>query len=226
MNNWVTPEKEIQPVSQETNTQEPNEGTPTNWEARHKEASDTLSKLAEQNIKTNVKLAQSSPEEILNMEPKLQNKVIGEIYGYNNLEELKLIQWDEFWKGKEEQEMTDVETLSQKIKILDYQNKKSELTRAMEDYQKDNKEIFSDNEDALSKIESELAYISDTLPAKERVERAGKILFWDNYVDNTTSTYLSMQDSSISAGANKAKIDKPQGNSFADFARAGWFLKK
>lgn len=223
---WVTPEKEIQQEGQPSTTQEPNEGTPTNWEARHKEASDTLSKLAEQNIKTNVRLAKSSPEEILTMEPKLQNKVISELYWYNNLEELKLIQWEEFWKSGEEQEMSDYDALAQKVKLLDYQNKKSEIGRALEDYQKDNKEIFSDNEDALSKIESELAYISETLPAKERVERAAKILYWNNYVDKTTSTYLSMQDTSISAGANGgARIDTPQGNSFADFAKDGWFLK-
>ena len=98
---WVTPATEIQDKA----TQEPNasEGTPTvNWEARHKEASDALSQKAEQDIKTNIKLANLDPKEILAMDSKMQNKVISEIYGYNNVEELKLIQGEEFWKSGED----------------------------------------------------------------------------------------------------------------------------
>jgi hypothetical protein len=133
------------------------------------------------------------------MESKMQNKVIGEIYGYNNVEELKLIQGEEFWKSADEKELSDYDELAQKMKVLEYQNKKSDINRALESFQKDNSKIFTDNEDALQKIEGELAYISDTLPAKERVERAGKILFGNNYVDNTTQAYLSMQDQSMSA---------------------------
>tara|TARA_R110000737_G_scaffold14419_2_gene30408 strand:+ start:726 stop:902 length:177 start_codon:yes stop_codon:yes gene_type:complete len=58
------------------------------------------------------------------MDSKMQNKVISEIYGYNNVEELKLIQGEEFWKSGEDQELTSTEELAQKIKLLEYQNKK------------------------------------------------------------------------------------------------------
>jgi len=37
-------------------------------------------------------LATLDPKEILGMDGKMQNKVISDLYGYNNLEELKLIQ--------------------------------------------------------------------------------------------------------------------------------------
>lgn len=221
---WVTPEN----GDSKTNTQElPKDDTPkVDFEARHKEAQDALSKKAEENIKTNIKLATLDPKEILAMEGKMQNKVISEVYWYNNIEELKLIQGEEFWKSADEKELSDFDELNQKMKILEYQNKKSDITRALESYQKDNSKIFDDNEDAVQKIEGELAYISETLPAKERVERAWKILFGDNYVDNTTATYLSMQDQSMSAGSRANRTDwKPQGNSFADFAKSRGFLK-
>ena len=223
--NWVTPEKEIQ----EGTTQEPNasEGTPkVNWEARHKEASDALSQKAEQDIKTNIKLANLDPKEILSMDSKMQNKVIGEIYWYNNVEELKLIQGEEFWKSGEDQDLTSTEELAQKVKLLEYQNKKWGVDRAIEEYVKDNKKIFEDDSEALTKLNAELSYISDTLPVKDRVQRAWKILFWDNYVDSTTATYLSMQDQSMSAGSRATLADwKPQENSFKDFAKARGFLK-
>lgn len=221
---WVTPAN----GDSNLNTQElASADTPkVDFEARHKEAQDALSRKAEENIKTNIKLATHSPKEILAMDSKMQNKVISEIYGYNNVEELKLIQWEEFWKSVDEKELSDFDELNQKLKILEYQNKKSDVTRALENFQKDNSKIFEDNEDAAQMIEGELAYISETLPAKERIERAGKILFGDNYVDATTSTYLSMQDQSMSAGSRAAGTDgKQQGTSFADFAKAGGFLK-
>jgi len=82
---------------------------------------------------------------------------------------------------------------------LKYQNKKSDVSRALETYQLENKKIFSDDENALSKIETELAYISESLPVAERVQRAGRIVFGDNYVDKTTEAYLSMQDTSMSS---------------------------
>ena len=225
---WVTPEKEIQNGAEAPKTQEPNEGTPkTDYEARHKEAQDALSRKAEENIKANIKLAKLDPKEIVDMDSKMQNKVISELYGYNNIEELKLIQGEEFWKGEEEKDFNETETLAQKIKILEYQNKKSDVARALENYQKDNAKIFEDNPDALEKIEGEIAYISDSLPVKERVERAGKILFGNNYVDNTTATYLSMQDKSMGSGgnANRSTDGTKKDNSFADFAKAGGFIK-
>lgn len=232
MTPWVTPEKEIQTGSQEPNTQEPSkEGTPTKeelqaLEARHKEAADALSRKAEEELKTSIKLAKLDPKEILEMDGKKQNKVISEIYGFNNLEELKLIKWDEFWKSEEEKEFTDTEQLAQEIKLLKYKNKTSEVDRALEDYQKDNSRIFEDNEDALEKLKIELSYISESLPAKERVERAGRILYGDtkNYVDKTTETYLSMQDKWYSAWANAQRVETKD-TSFADFAREWGFLK-
>jgi len=226
MTNWVTPETEIQAGT----TQEPSkDGTPKiDYEARHKEASDTISKQAESQIKTNLKLATLDPKELLNMDTKMQNKIIPDLYGYNNLEELKLIQWEEFWKSKEENELSDTEELSKKIKILEYQNKKSDVNRALENYQSENKQIFSDDKGALEKLEAELAYISESLPVAERVQRAGRIVFGDNYVDKTTQAYLSMQDTSMSGGANAAASQgaKTKNSSFADFAKQGGFLKK
>jgi len=225
MTNWVTPENGDSSI----NTQElsVSEGTPkVDFEARHKEAQDALSRKAEENIKANIKLATLDAKEILGMDSKMQNKVISEVYWYNNLEELKTIQWEEFWKTSGEQDLTEIELMAKEVKILKMQNKKSDITRALEDYKKDNAKIFTDNEDALQKIEGELAYISESLPAKERVERAGKILFGDNYVDATTAAYLSMQDKSMSAGSKTSAWDwKKQGNSFADFAKAWGFLK-
>lgn len=218
---WVTPATEIPKTNQEPT------GTPDNQEdfkARHKEAQDALSRKAEENIKTNVKLAKLDPKEISSMELKMQNKVISELYWYGNIEELKTMQGEEFWKSWEDQDLSDHEELAKKIKLLEYQNKKADISRAIDSFQKDNKKVFEDDEEAATKLEAELSYISDTLPAEERVKRAGRILFGDNYVDKTTQAYLSMQDSSFSTG-NKTVATQEKNTSFADYAKSKGFLK-
>lgn len=227
MTHWVTPEKEIQNPQTEEFAEKVDTPQEDVWvlKARHKEASDTLVVKQEELIKTNVKLAEKHPEEILEMETEMQNKVIKKIYGYDNLEELKLIQWDNFYQSDDEKEVSDTEDLKKQVKLMEYKNKKSELNRAMEDYKRDNKKIFEDNTDAEDKIQAELELISDKLSSKERIERAAKIVYGNNYVDNTTEAYLSMQEKSMSAGAQAQRVDTKNGSDFRSFAVEKGFLK-
>ena len=232
MTPWVTPAKEIQTDVHKEPTGTPNEQTAeeklAEFERRHKEASDALSQKSEENIKDKIKIATLDPKSIAGMDKKMQNKVISDIYWYNNIEELKLIQWEEFWKSGEDQELTDSEELTRKVKMLELKNRQSTTTQAIKDFLRDNKKILKDDDGAYEKIAEELPLISESLSAEERVEKAVRILYWDpkNYVDNTTNTYLSMQEQGMSAWANAQAWTPPKENLFADFARASGFLKK
>lgn len=61
-----------------------------------------------------MRLVEKDKSEILNIpDKKLQNKIIKEIWWLDNLDELKLIHWDNFYKEhkSEDEELSDIEDL-------------------------------------------------------------------------------------------------------------------
>ena len=101
-----------------------------------------------------------------------------------------------------------MDSLKKEVKILKYQRGRDEMNRAMESFKASNSKLF-ENGDTLEKLEKELEYVSDALPAKERIERASKIAF-GNIVSSTDSAYLSMQD--VSMGSQSVKTVKDNTN--------------
>ena len=161
----------------------------------HKEAQDALSKKAEELINTNMKLAELNPKSILDMDTKMQNKVIKKLYWYGNIDELKLIHGEEFYKkteGWEEVEKSEIEQMKQKMKILEYNNQKDKFEAAIDEFKKENESALNANEGSLEKIIKETEYISSSLPAKERIMRASKIVLGTNFSED--AAYLLMQE--------------------------------
>lgn len=199
---WVTPEMEIQ----EETIQESND-TP-DIESRYKEASDTISKMGESLLKANIEIAEVNPKKILDMDTKMQNKVIKHKYGLDNLEELKLIHGDTFYedKSKEEEIVDETEELRKRLKLLEIQNEKWAVNRAIENFKIENKNLFERDESAVEKLMEEMKYLSDSLSPEERVKRASKIVF-SSYVDSSTQAYLDIQEKTFNKKWGTSKTD-------------------
>lgn len=143
-----------------------------------------------------IKLANKDKQSILEIsDKKLQDKVVKEIYWLNNIEEVKLIHWDTFYKERENEEDENEDKLSKlerELKLMKYNTSKSEIEKAIEDYRKENKILFEAS-DSEEKLREELKYISSEISAEDRVKRAGKIVF--GISNNPTDTaYLKLME--------------------------------
>ena len=133
-------------------------------------------------IKMAVKLVEKDKRELLGLEKDLQDKVIREVYGLENITELKAVYWDEFYKDGWDNDLywndDDDKTsrLEQEIKILRHRQEKKEIDDAIESFRNNNKVLF-DLENSEERIREELKYISSELPVNERVMRAWKAAF-------------------------------------------------
>ena len=68
----------------------------------YKNLQSEFTKSRQSEIDLAIKLARKDKSEILNIKDyKIQSKVIKELYGLDNLEDVKLIHWEEFYKEKE-----------------------------------------------------------------------------------------------------------------------------
>lgn len=162
------------------------------YEKAYKALQPEYDRWNDEKYKLALELAKSNKESLLTMSSKTQNKVIKELYWLNNIEELKLIHWENFFtrKNNEDEEKTDNEKLLQEIKLIKYNQAKNEIDSEIENLKKENKELFLEWW-AEDKLREELRYLSDNLPIKERVKRAAKIALMPN-VDNTTAAYLKV----------------------------------
>lgn len=142
-----------------------------------------------------IKLANKDKQSILEIgDKKLQDKVIKEIYWLNNIEEVKLIHWDTFYKERENEEDENEDKFSKlerELKLMKYNQSKSEIEKAIEDYKKENKDFFEQswNEE---KLRDELKYISTEISPEDRVKRAWKIIFGLT-TSSSDAAYLKMQ---------------------------------
>ena len=171
-----------------------------NWQAQQSVNADDYKSLQSEFTKTRqaqidlaVKLASTDKKSILELDKDLQDKVIKKIYWLDNLEELKLIHWDSFYKAKDnsdEDEEDELTRIKKELELIKYNQNKSSLEWAIEQFKKDNKDIFN-NEDAESKLRNELKYISTELNPNERINRAFRIAFGINPTD---AAYLAMKE--------------------------------
>lgn len=147
-----------------------------------------------------IKLANKDKKSILEItDKKLQNKVVKEIYNLDNIEEVKLIHWANFYEEREdedEDELSELDKMKRELSLLKYSQSKSEIEGAIEKYKEDNKDLFKDEEQEI-KFRDELKYISSDLPTKERINRASKIVFGINATD---AAYIALQRQVTSLG--------------------------
>lgn len=171
------------------------EGQATVNEERYKNLQAEYTKVRQWEIALAVKLANKDKKSILEIEDKkLQEKVIKEIYGLNNLEEVKLIHWDTFYKTDEEKgddEWDKYSSLEKEFKLMKFHQQKSEIEAAVEAIKKEQPLLF-ENKANEEKLIEELKYISTELPAAERVKRATSVLM--SHLSPTDLWYLMMKE--------------------------------
>lgn len=160
------------------------------WEQSEKEtiSKDDYTSLQSEYTKTRqreisyaVKLAERDKKSILEIEDrKIQDKVVKELYGLENLEEVKLIHWDNFYEEKSEEDVEDdrLTRLEKELKISKYQQEKLELDRAINDIKSKNPLAFEDS-NTEAKLREEVQLISNNLSLEERVKRAAKLVVWN-----------------------------------------------
>ncbi len=151
--------------------------------------------------------ASSSPESILKIpDKKVQDAVVKRIYGYESLAQLQSIEWNDFYKDKSGDDISEIEKLSKEVKILRHTSESKELDNAIERYKMDNKDLFNAS-NAEELIRNELKYISTELPHAERVKRAAFNALGSQY-DPTSLAYKAIATASaIRDSANNNNSD-------------------
>lgn len=186
-------------------TQTPEEGQVVIGEEEYKNLQSFATTVRQNEIALAIKLVTKDKDELLNIsDKKLQNKVIKELYWYDNLEELQAIEW--FEKEKEEDKVDNDELISvkQEVKILKYKAEKQEVDMAIKKYLTENN---VNDEEVIDKIKEELKYISSSLDINERVKRAWKIVVQQNNL-----SMLSLQDKVVLWNWNIKKVEEKKNN--------------
>lgn len=182
-------------------TQTPKEGQVVIGEEEYKNLQSFATTVRQNEIALAIKLVTKDKDELLNIsDKKLQNKVIKELYWYDNLEELQAIEWFE----KEKKEDDELISVKQEVKILKYKAEKQEVDMAIKKYLTENN---VNDEEVIDKIKEELKYISSSLDINERVKRAWKIVVQQNNL-----SMLSLQDKVVLWNWNIKKVEEKKNN--------------
>ena len=198
---------ELQPNPQNPNGQ--SEQTPKSYtEEEYKNAQAFGTKANQQLINISKQLAESNPKALLWMDANIQNKVVKDIWGYDNVEELKIMLPDVFedWESSSSNWETTMEDMQRKQLLLERKLEEKDVADEIEKFELWNWDIISTIPDFKDKVREELKYISSSLPAKQRVDRASRLVTnsrWNIDVE----AYLSLQ--------GKTKI-KSASDSFSD----------
>jgi pyridoxal biosynthesis lyase PdxS len=156
--------------------------TATINEEDYKSLQSEFTKTRQREIDMAIKLVSKDKKELLAIQDKkLQEKVIKEVYGLANLEEVKLIHGNQFWEdgNNNTNDYDNDDNISQIRKELDlmkYRSEKDTIEKEINSFKKENAILF-DTEDAEDRLRDELKYISKELPAEERIKRASKAAF-------------------------------------------------
>ena len=156
-------------------------------------------------ISAYVKLATKDKKEILDItDRKIQSKVVKELYGLDNVEEVEAIYGKDFWDEKKIEDDSDEDDkylkLEKEIKLTRFQQEKRELDSAIQAI-KDKNALQFENPETEEKLRDELRYISKELPLEERIKRASQIVLGNNQsnwssVKETTNMQVKGQSNS------------------------------
>jgi hypothetical protein len=151
-------------------------------------------KANQEKIDLAIKLAKKDPKEILEIgDVKLQNKVIKELYNYDNIDELKIMLPQVFEDNSSDDSDDDdrFERLEREQKLLKYKLDKEALDTELEKFSISNKSLVDSIPNFADKVKEELKFISTELSLADRVKRATKLV--TNSGDATVEAYLSLQ---------------------------------
>lgn len=199
-------------------------------EEKYKSLQSEYTRNRQNEIKIAVELVKENKWKLLTLEKDLQDKVVKEIYWLENVEEVKAVYWNSFYKEEKEDKDDDDERTSaieKELKILKHRQEKKEVDDAILRFKNENKILF-DIEDAEQKLRDELKYISSELSVEERVKRAWRSAFWA--ISSTDALYTKIMQTqwgwaSFSQGKQKQNT-WVEDTSIADAVLAKTKLKK
>ena len=197
------------------NQVESEEGQPTvtaTTEEDYKSLQSEFTRTQQDRISAYVKLATKDKKEILDItDRKIQSKVVRELYGLDNVEEVEVIYGKDFWNEKKVEDNSDEDDkylkLEKEIKLTRFQQEKRELDSAIQAI-KDKNALSFENPETEEKLRDELRYISKELPLEERIKRASQIV-----LGNTTSNWSSVKETTNMQVKGQSNSDKTQEDS-------------
>lgn len=204
--------------------------TATINEEDYKSLQSEFTKTRQREIDMAIKLVSKDKKELLAIQDKkLQEKVIKEVYGLANLEEVKLIHGNQFWEdgNNNTNDYDNDDNISQIRKELDlmkYRSEKDTIEKEINSFKKENAILF-DTEDAEDRLRDELKYISKELPAEERIKRASKAAFGILKNPNDAAFIKLIQSQGVFVGGDRndgATKTKTQSDAEAAFKSVFW----
>lgn len=195
----MTVEQTLDKDFQDNNTQAP-EGQPDN-NTQPVEDEDKIrlrnefTQARQREIELATQLAERDKKTILSLDSDTQKKVVKRLYGLSNLEEVKLIHWENFYEereGSESEEEDRLSKLEKELKLTKYNQSKKEIDNAIWKVKEQNAIYFEDNS-FEDKLKDELKYISTELDTNERVRRAFSILK-SSWVNENSAAYKELKD--------------------------------
>jgi len=160
------------------------------------------------------RLVEKDRAELLNIsDPKVRDSVVKELFGYQSLDEMRAIEWDDYISWAQAEDDDKVANLEKQVRILSYQNQTKELEKAISDYKKSNPELFRGETDEIA-LRDKLKLISGIVDTEERVKMAGTLAF-SAATNPTIAAYKTLATSQVSGNsaasataATKTNADK------------------
>ena len=183
----------------------------------YKNAQAFWTKARQNEIAITKKLVQKDPKELKSLDVEMQNKVIKDIYGYDNIEELEIMLPSIFEEWDKNQE-DDID-LKQQVKLLQYQQTKK-LVEDEVAKQIANSEALKAVPDLTLKINEELKTISSELPIETRVKKAIALISAENNI--VAEAFLAMQGRRTIKANEEGQVTKPENNLFNNIRQNGF----
>ena len=178
-------------------------------ESNYKALESEYTKIRQSLIATNVKIAQSDPKAILDLanDVKLQNAVIKEMYGLNNLKELTSVHGEKFYDngGDDPDEM---EKIKRELNLLKFKSSVGETESAIKDFKASNAKLFEEKE-SEAKLRDSLEFLSASIPLQERIALAAKLAF-GNVADPTKEAFKDLAKATTGASSSAPVETKKQ----------------
>ena len=205
--------------------------TATINEEDYKSLQSEFTKTRQREIDMAIKLVSKDKKELLAIQDKkLQEKVIKEVYGLANLEEVKLIHGNQFWEDGNnntndyDDDESDILKIRKELDLMKYRSEKDTIEKEINSFKKENAILF-DTEDAEDRLRDELKYISKELPAEERIKRASKAAFGILKNPNDAAFIKLIQSQGVFVGGDRndgATKTKTQSDAEAAFKSVFW----
>jgi len=177
---------------------DPEKGQPKTYsEEEYKNLQAFSTKANQWLIDTSKKLIEANPKELLNMDSTIQNKIIKDKWGYDNIDELKSFLPEVLWEGEPEIINNDkwgndiYNSLKREQEMLKYKLNKKEIDDEVDKYMSTHSQLLNSVPQFKEKVIEELKYISSDLTNKERVSRATKLV--SGNTDISVEAYLQLQ---------------------------------